>query len=788
MPFNKIQEFAQKRFAFIGLLALALLFVSGGVIKINDFVRTQTITQPTTQLAQVGGTGTYPTATEPLGYKHPECLAVYGKTPAQIEATTCPMTNGEALANTTYSACSVNGSISFKGDNITVDCVKLNAPAGNAYGIKCNSASGNCYNITLRRITATGNNGGSPVQALIKWVNYSGHITSLLEKSDISLSDIPIQAGSGVDSRVAKYPGENYAFVVRGNRFHHITYAPTAHTDGLYWIESPWGILFENNLMDATGSTANWGSSLQVQVMANAGNYVFQNNHVITDNTGVPFNWGISPQCECATQQKFNYNKIDIFGRHPDHYACESSTMSNLVSCTPDASGKDPINCPSGTQSCIRSSAFSYSSRPCDVNSPTWPNCSACLAGCPSLTTAPNECIGNTFENGDPFTCSATGDGLVSGTTPTQSCGNNVKEGTEFCDGSNINGQSCTTQGFTGGTLFCNASCTAYNTSSCTTSGTPPPVGTTLTLGTTAIGSTAVVGGTTDGGSSNYMNATKFTTGSSGGTAQGISAYVTSPLGTSPNNKFSMALYANDATTGKPGTLIAQTTPGTLTGNAWNTLPISATLSPNTPYWLAYNTNGSVSTQNNITYNSGSTGQTAWRPQPFGTGSWTSPFNSTGVGPYQYSFYLTYTTGTISSFTITPTIEGSSPISRSFTLAIHQTNNSTPLTTKASLIPTGTSLSVTGLSLTPGTYDLFLSTPGYLKKKVNQSLSNNLSVSFPILLAGNLNDDNIINSIDWSYMSGEWNTANTKSDINKDGTVNSIDFSYLNKNWDKTGD
>ncbi|MAZ40581.1 hypothetical protein CL654_00480, partial [bacterium] len=36
---------------------------------------------------------------------------------------------------------------------------------------------------------------------------------------------------------------------------------------------------------------------------------------------------------------------------------------------------------------------------------------------------------------------------------PTQTCGNNVIEGTETCDGTQLNGQSCTTQGFDGGTL-----------------------------------------------------------------------------------------------------------------------------------------------------------------------------------------------------------------------------------------------------------------------------------------------------------------------------------------------
>ncbi|MFH2005911.1 MAG: hypothetical protein ABI333_04900 [bacterium] len=46
-------------------------------------------------------------------------------------------------------------------------------------------------------------------------------------------------------------------------------------------------------------------------------------------------------------------------------------------------------------------------------------------------------------------------------------CGNGVVEAGEVCDGSDLNGQSCTTQGFSSGTLGCQAGCTAYNISGC---------------------------------------------------------------------------------------------------------------------------------------------------------------------------------------------------------------------------------------------------------------------------------------------------------------------------------
>ncbi|MBP7058538.1 hypothetical protein KBB06_04340, partial [Candidatus Gracilibacteria bacterium] len=49
----------------------------------------------------------------------------------------------------------------------------------------------------------------------------------------------------------------------------------------------------------------------------------------------------------------------------------------------------------------------------------------------------------------------------------TQTCNNGVVEGTEACDGANLNNKSCTDYGYTGGSLSCNSDCT-MNTSACT--------------------------------------------------------------------------------------------------------------------------------------------------------------------------------------------------------------------------------------------------------------------------------------------------------------------------------
>jgi len=53
-------------------------------------------------------------------------------------------------------------------------------------------------------------------------------------------------------------------------------------------------------------------------------------------------------------------------------------------------------------------------------------------------------------------------------------------------------------------------------------------------------------------------------------------------------------------------------------------------------------------------------------------------------------------------------------------------------------------------------------------------------------LIGDLNNDRVVNDLDWQIMRGHWGTGNSISDINQDGVVNSIDFSYINKNWFRT--
>jgi hypothetical protein len=67
-------------------------------------------------------------------------------------------------------------------------------------------------------------------------------------------------------------------------------------------------------------------------------------------------------------------------------------------------------------------------------------------------------------------TC-AEGETCVNGTCtpgqPQQVCGNGVREGTEVCDGNDLGGETCASQGFASGTLLCAAGCMSFDTSGC---------------------------------------------------------------------------------------------------------------------------------------------------------------------------------------------------------------------------------------------------------------------------------------------------------------------------------
>ena len=73
-------------------------------------------------------------------------------------------------------------------------------------------------------------------------------------------------------------------------------------------------------------------------------------------------------------------------------------------------------------------------------------------------------CVTQGF-GGGTLACDETCTALV--TTGCTMCGNDVIDAPEVCDGAALGGQTCITQGFAGGTLACRADCTGFDTTPC---------------------------------------------------------------------------------------------------------------------------------------------------------------------------------------------------------------------------------------------------------------------------------------------------------------------------------
>jgi len=118
----------------------------------------------------------------------------------------------------------------------------------------------------------------------------------------------------------------------------------------------------------------------------------------------------------------------------------------------------DRVTCYDGTAGTPGVNNCQTGTRICNAQGTGWSACVGEVVPCGAGTvccTAPQTCGGG----GSPGVC---GGGAV--------CGNGLIEPGESCDGLDLGGQSCVSQGFTGGTLSCTGVCT-FNTSACTSAG-----------------------------------------------------------------------------------------------------------------------------------------------------------------------------------------------------------------------------------------------------------------------------------------------------------------------------
>jgi len=189
------------------------------------------------------------------------------------------------------------------------------------------------------------------------------------------------------------------------------------------------------------------------------------------------------------------------------------------------------------------------------------------------------------------------------------------------------------------------------------------------------------VGASLDTGDMNYMNGSRFVTGSDPATVTSMSVYMKA-VRPAPNNQYQLAIYADS--NGSPGARVATSASGTLTANSWNTLPITATLAANTPYWLMYNTNG----DNNMSYDAGTTNQAAWSAAtPFGT--WPATFGTSSRWNAKYSIYAT--TGVD---TAAPTVTSTTPAAGATGVAVNA-----PITVRFSEVMAAGTITAANLEL-----------------------------------------------------------------------------------------
>ena len=146
-------------------------------------------------------------------------------------------------------------------------------------------------------------------------------------------------------------------------------------------------------------------------------------------------------------------------------------------------------------------------------------------------------------------------------------------------------------------------------------------------------------GGNTDSGDSNSIDASKFTA-SATGTVSTLYVLIGPTVGTSPNNKGQMAIYSGATS---PTTLLASSGDTTLTANTWVAFSISSvSITSGQTYWLAYNANGTSSTQDNVRYSVGTSGQERFIGQTYGT--WPASYTGT-AGTNQMSMYANIVSG-----------------------------------------------------------------------------------------------------------------------------------------------
>jgi cysteine-rich repeat protein len=182
----------------------------------------------------------------------------------------------------------------------------------------------------------------------------------------------------------------------------------------------------------------------------------------------------------CDADESFDTCALDCFACNANG-RCDADIGENPNSCPVDCGSVSTGTCDNDgvcdlaetTASCPQDCASDTGSDDAATPPPTQVCGNNKIEGtetCDTNALNSKTCITQGFSGGT-LSCNGTCTGFNTTACTSATCGNNLREGTELCDGSDLNSQTCATRGFTSGTLFCQNTCSGFNTNSCTRCG-----------------------------------------------------------------------------------------------------------------------------------------------------------------------------------------------------------------------------------------------------------------------------------------------------------------------------
>lgn len=148
---------------------------------------------------------------------------------------------------------------------------------------------------------------------------------------------------------------------------------------------------------------------------------------------------------------------------------------------------------------------------------------------------------------------------------------------------------------------------------------------------------------------------------------------------------------------------------------------------------------------------------------------------------------LTTIPSTPTSLTVTTpqgSLAGQVLASKSVTVSLY--NPDTTLATSVAVNPDGTF----SLSALAGTYTVVASAEGFLEAQGAPTITagNTTTMQTVILLAGDIDNNNVINQLDAMTIGMNYNGSTpTAADLNNDGTINILDLELLASNYGQSG-